>query len=124
MADFVKKYGKHPFMQTHVMASDVVSLLRQEIDTRAVTRKAHLMWREMAVSVRSSARARGVQGQLRWLDEVASGHRGRAVPNAMCAMALEMRRAGVPLHTAKERLAAAVEIIVRIGYEDDAPPAA
>ena len=57
--------------------------------------RAQKQWGECALFARSSLRARGIRGDLRPLDEIASGRRGKAVPTGISQLALDLHRAGM-----------------------------
>ena len=88
---------------------------------RAIDR-ACSAWRCVASVTRADARANGVHGQLRQLDELSSGHRGKAAPRGVYVLAKEMRDAGIPRDEAAQRMADVAALIVALTY--DGPEAA
>lgn len=80
--------------------------------------RARRAWADMARETRTDLRAMGVHGPLRRLDDATSGTRGRAVPQGMAALALEMRAHGVPRAEAAERLTHFAQDIVALAYHE------
>lgn len=88
---------------------------------RAIDRACQA-WQCVASVTRRDARSNGVTGQLRQLDELASGRRGRSAPTQLSHLAAEMRSVGVSRAEASERLRGVADLIVALTY--DGPEAA
>jgi hypothetical protein len=78
--------------------------------------RACIAWRTVASVTRADARDNGVHGELRQLDEVASGHRGKAAPKGIHMLAREMRAAGIPFDEAAGRLCDVALHIAQMAY--------
>ena len=82
------------------------------------TVKAMRHWGEAWLHVRGELRAGGVHGDLRRIDDRASGTRGRAVPVQHYNDALEMaQHEKMPRAVWKQRVWAAVEHIIDLAYD-------
>lgn len=57
--------------------------------------RAALAWRECAVYVRGELRRKAVHGNLRPLDEIAAGSRGRAVPQGIALFVANLYAMGM-----------------------------
>lgn len=76
-------------------------------------KRAQRIWGDAALHARHTARAAGTRGELRTLDEVASGRRGVAVPKGLATFALEMAQAGIAHEQIEATITVAVMQIVR-----------
>ncbi len=82
--------------------------------------RACRVWQTEAAVIRGDLRARGVHGDLRTLDEIASGRRGTNAPTQLTKLALEMRNGGVPEAVTAARLANVAAQITALVYHNDA----
>lgn len=64
-------------------------------------------WQEAALHIRTQLRERGVRGDLRPLDDYASGHRGTAAAKQLHTLVAEAHAGGLPA----ESLAASLETL-------------
>lgn len=81
---------------------------------RTAMERAAAVWGQVALDGRSQLRASGVRGDLRPLDEQASGRRGRAVPRGVSRLAIELHEAGMPATQIRALLTDALDEIVGI----------
>jgi hypothetical protein len=88
---------------------------RQPAMARAAER-----WGAVGLDGRRELRAAGVRGDLRPLDDLASGRRGSAVARGVVQLALDLQEAGMPVHKIKALLAPALLELVDMAL----PPAA
>lgn len=70
--------------------------------------------------IRNDLRSKGVQGDLRTLDEIASGRRGLNAPTQLTKLAMEMRQHGIPEAAAMARLTHVAQQITALVYHDGA----
>ena len=82
------------------------------VPERAITRATRI-WGDAAVHARTALRTAGVRGDLRPLDEIASGRRGHCVPRGLATFALELAERGLPAQQIEETITVAVMQIVR-----------
>ena len=66
--------------------------------SRTAVERASAMWQECAVHVRGELRAHGVRGELRRLDDYASGERGAAVARFLSDFTAYAKAHGMPAH--------------------------
>jgi hypothetical protein len=85
--------------------------MRQVRRPSAIAR-AQQRWGEVALDGRRQLRAAGVRGDLRPLDEIASGSRGGSVPRGIAQLALDLRAAGMPAEQVAALLTDALTQIV------------
>lgn len=90
------------------------------LSKRSAFVKAQKRWGEFALHSRGELRrVYGVRGDLRALDEAASGRRGVAVPRGLAAMAIELHGAGMPKDQILARLHDAITQIVAMACQQD-----
>lgn len=82
--------------------------------------RARMAWATMANETRCDLRTIGIRGELRALDEMASGTRGRSAPTQLTKLALEMRDGRIPHEVARARLAKVGADIADLVYGNDA----
>jgi len=75
-------------------------------------------WRGVAVVTRHELRERGVRGELRALDDWASGARGTSGPAQLARLVVTMRDHGVPEPVAQQRLVGVARDIVGLVYRE------
>lgn len=86
---------------------------------RAILR-AQRIWQAEAAVIRGELRRRGVRGDLRTLDVMASGARGVAAPTGLTRVALEMRDHGLSEELTVARLTHVAQQIAQSVYHDGA----
>ena len=82
--------------------------------------RAERAWGECALDARTTLRRRGVRGDLRNLDEIASGRRGHAVPQGLVSFAMGLSASGLPLLEIESRVVAAALSMVRAACNEGA----
>ena len=82
--------------------------------------KAQRIWQTEAAVIRGELRQRGVRGDLRTLDLMASGTRGVAAPIGLTRVAIEMRDHGLSEAAAVARLTHVAQQIAQLVYHDGA----
>jgi hypothetical protein len=85
---------------------------RHHVPERALARATRI-WGDAALHARTALRTAGVHGDLRPLDEIASGRRGHCVPRGLATFALELAERGLPHQQIEETITVAVMQIVR-----------
>lgn len=82
--------------------------------------RACRVWQTEAAVIRNDLRTQGVHGDLRTLDEIASGRRGLNAPTQLTKLAMEMRQHGIPEAAAMARLTHVAQQITALVYHDGA----
>jgi hypothetical protein len=78
------------------------------------------VWQSEAVVIRGALREQGAHGEMRALDEIASGRRGTSAPTQLTRLAIEMRDHGMSEAAAMERLTRVAQQITALVYHDAA----
>jgi hypothetical protein len=86
---------------------------------RAILR-AQRIWQTEAAVIRGELRQRGVHGELRTLDLMASGTRGVAAPTGLTRVAMEMRDHGLSEAATVARLTHVTQQIAALVFDDGA----
>ena len=82
--------------------------------------RACRVWQSEAVVIRGALREQGAHGEMRALDEIASGRRGTSAPTQLTRLAIEMRDHGMSEAAAMERLTHVAQQIAALVYHDAA----
>lgn len=81
-------------------------------------------WQEAALDIRTQLRERGVRGDLRPLDDYASGHRGTAAVKQLHTLVSEAHAGGLPADALAASLTAMTRGMVVAVYGGPLKPAA
>lgn len=98
-------------------AMRVIRVTAPKASERAVVR-ASRAWRECAVHVRGELRALGVRGELRRVDDYASGARGVSTTRTLAEFVAFCRESGLSRETGAARLGDFVMTVVSEGYAE------
>ena len=82
--------------------------------------QAQRIWQTEAAVIRGELRERGVRGDLRTLDLMASGTRGVSAPIGLTRVAIEMRDHGLSEAATVARLTHVAQQIAQLVYHDGA----
>ena len=85
---------------------------------RTAVQRASAVWQECAVHVRGELRAHGVRGELRRLDDYASGQRGDGVARFLSDFAAYAKEHGMPAHRVAAHLGELTAGVVATVYAD------
>lgn len=96
------------------------SAARERATMSEAARVASREWGTCSVYVRGELRAMGVKGELRRLDEYASGKRGAGALKFLADFAQFCKARGLPKEKAALHVASAAERVVISAYDDDA----
>lgn len=92
--------------------------MKASTTTRDAVRRASQAWQTCAVHVRGELRAHGVRGELRRLDDYASGQRGDGVARFLAEFAEYARQHGMPANRLAAHLGELTADVVTAVYAE------